>query len=276
MYVHDDHRPHPGVLGLVAFLAPRRLGPSLPSPAPAMARRGRLATARALAATYLQLLCLCRRYAFAAGVDDENGAVVVRRRSLLEPGVRVAAVAEQRGLDHLGGRGDRQEPTHQLARVRERDLRRQAHRDAEHVRARPVGHRQRYSNEEREAILADAESLGVAEAARKHKHGMPQSTVSNWRHRPMAAKGRMSAQEQGPDASSPEPAATTRVAKRHTPSQKPRSWSTRPRTRCWRLEVLRRQPIFDLRLAGAGGEGCAWRRSVADERAESERDRGAA
>ena len=48
--------------------------------------------------------------------------------------------------------------------------------------------RRRYSDEERETILADAEALGVAEAARKHD--VPQTTVSNWRNRPMAAKRR--------------------------------------------------------------------------------------
>ncbi|MDP6607310.1 MAG: transposase [Dehalococcoidia bacterium] len=74
--------------------------------------------------------------------------------------------------------------------------------------------RRRYSADERESILADAESLGVAETARKH--GVPQSTISNWRNRPMAAKG--TAAKSAP--SSPEPSASPRVARRYTPSQK--------------------------------------------------------
>jgi len=41
--------------------------------------------------------------------------------------------------------------------------------------------RREYGVEEREKILADAERLGVAEAARLH--GMPQSSLSNWRNR---------------------------------------------------------------------------------------------
>jgi putative transposase len=41
--------------------------------------------------------------------------------------------------------------------------------------------RRGYGVEEREKILADAERLGVAEAARLH--GMPQSSLSNWRNR---------------------------------------------------------------------------------------------
>lgn len=79
------------------------------------------------------------------------------------------------------------------------------------------GGRRRYSEKERGAILADAESLGVAETARKH--GVPQSTISNWRNRPMAAKRGTGLEERAPQASSPEPAATKRVAKRYTPSQ---------------------------------------------------------
>lgn len=77
--------------------------------------------------------------------------------------------------------------------------------------------RRRYSDEERETILADAKALGVAEAARKH--GMPQTTVSNWRNRPMAAKRQTAAEEPMPAPSSPKPLCP-RVAKRYTPSQK--------------------------------------------------------
>ncbi len=78
--------------------------------------------------------------------------------------------------------------------------------------------RRRYSDEERETILADAEALGVAEAARKH--GMAQMTVSNWRNRPMAVKRRTAPEEPSPPPSSPSPTSTKRVAKRYTPSQK--------------------------------------------------------
>jgi transposase-like protein len=81
-------------------------------------------------------------------------------------------------------------------------------------KARVKDRRRRYSADERESILADAESLGVAETARKH--GVPQSTISNWRNRPMAAKG--TAAKSAP--SSPEPSASPRVARRYTPSQK--------------------------------------------------------
>lgn len=38
--------------------------------------------------------------------------------------------------------------------------------------------RRRYTAEEREAIVADAESRGQSEAARRH--GVPQSTLSHW------------------------------------------------------------------------------------------------
>jgi transposase-like protein len=41
--------------------------------------------------------------------------------------------------------------------------------------------RRRYTDGERAEILRDAEQLGVAATA--DKHGIPQSTVSNWRNR---------------------------------------------------------------------------------------------
>jgi transposase-like protein len=41
--------------------------------------------------------------------------------------------------------------------------------------------RRRHSEQERALLLRDADQLGVAEAARLH--GLPQSTLSNWRHR---------------------------------------------------------------------------------------------
>ena len=80
------------------------------------------------------------------------------------------------------------------------------------------GRRRRYTDEQREAILKDAESLGVVEAARKHR--MPQTTVSHWRNRPMAAKRRTAPEEPVPPPSCPPPTSTPRVAKRYTPSQK--------------------------------------------------------
>jgi transposase-like protein len=41
--------------------------------------------------------------------------------------------------------------------------------------------RRRYSEQERAAILRDAEQLGVVAAA--ERHGVPKTTVSNWRSR---------------------------------------------------------------------------------------------
>ena len=50
--------------------------------------------------------------------------------------------------------------------------------------------RRRYTDKQREMLLADAESLGVMKAARKH--GVPQPTISNWRRRSKAASAGMS------------------------------------------------------------------------------------
>lgn len=44
-----------------------------------------------------------------------------------------------------------------------------------------AGKRRQYTADERAAIFADAAKLGVVEAARRH--GVPQTTVSNWRNR---------------------------------------------------------------------------------------------
>lgn len=89
--------------------------------------------------------------------------------------------------------------------------------------------RRRYTDEERAEILRDAEYLGVAATA--DKHGIPQSTVSNWRNRDA---------RRAPEASGeaePEPVATAeekveatatttnnpRVARSYTPSEKARA-----------------------------------------------------
>jgi transposase-like protein len=46
---------------------------------------------------------------------------------------------------------------------------------------RPGRRRRRYTPEQRQQILRDADELGVGEAARRHQ--VPESTVFNWRHR---------------------------------------------------------------------------------------------
>jgi transposase-like protein len=80
--------------------------------------------------------------------------------------------------------------------------------------------RRRYSAAEREEVLADAEALGVMEAARKH--GVPQPTVSTWKRRYGAAKPpEASPSRPSGDASAEvEAPPTAQVAKRYTPSQK--------------------------------------------------------
>ena len=44
--------------------------------------------------------------------------------------------------------------------------------------------RRKYTIKEREQILAAVDAVGVVEAARRH--GVPQTTVSNWLHRDAA------------------------------------------------------------------------------------------
>lgn len=82
--------------------------------------------------------------------------------------------------------------------------------------------RRQYSAAQREEILADAESLGVMEAARKH--GVPQTTISTWRRRYGKQPERPSAKPAPQSSeSSPRVAESTPkspVAKRYTPSQK--------------------------------------------------------
>ena len=105
--------------------------------------------------------------------------------------------------------------------------------------------RRRYTDEERTAILADAELLGVMEASRKH--GVPQTTVSNWRTRsrkagaseraqgrPAAQSSPSAAEQTGAEAPTPSAARGTatespsgsagvgakRVVKRYTPSER--------------------------------------------------------
>ena len=77
--------------------------------------------------------------------------------------------------------------------------------------------RRRYSAAQREEIMADAEALGVMEAARKH--GVPQTTVSTWRRR--SGNGSEQRSTEGAVASSAvEATPKAHVAKRYTPSQK--------------------------------------------------------
>jgi len=92
--------------------------------------------------------------------------------------------------------------------------------------------RRRYTDEERAQILRDAEHLGVAATA--DKHGIPQSTVSNWRNRGARRAPEASGQAE-PVAPSRhddvveavEVASTTtsgpRVARSYTPSEKARA-----------------------------------------------------
>jgi putative transposase len=110
--------------------------------------------------------------------------------------------------------------------------------------------RRRYTAKEREAILADAESLGVCEAARRH--GVPQPTISGWRRNTAASEsggGESRAEETtlgsgtsrpskasatgsnaGAAASTPAsetavsaPKTSRRLARRYTPSEKARA-----------------------------------------------------
>jgi len=72
--------------------------------------------------------------------------------------------------------------------------------------------RRRYTDEERTAILADAELLGVMEASRKH--GVPQTTVSNWRTRSRKAGASERAQGRPAAQSSPSAAEQTGASER--------------------------------------------------------------
>lgn len=82
--------------------------------------------------------------------------------------------------------------------------------------------RRRYGREEREAILRDAEQVGVAEAGRKHR--VPQSTISNWRNRdaqaPRGVEASPASAEAAPDTSATTTPGKKRAAKRYTPTQK--------------------------------------------------------
>jgi len=96
--------------------------------------------------------------------------------------------------------------------------------------------RRRYTGTERDEILASAEAIGVVEAARRH--GVPQTTVSNWRNRDAGKSSThaASAAEEAttiesnastPTIAAPKPAATVakassskRVARSYTPSEK--------------------------------------------------------
>ena len=89
-----------------------------------------------------------------------------------------------------------------------------------------AGKRRSYTKAQRGAVLADVRTMGVCEAARKH--GIPQTSVSNW----LTRSGRTVAARTGKEAPTPVVAATlrerpattrtiaTRVAKSYTPSQK--------------------------------------------------------
>ena len=97
--------------------------------------------------------------------------------------------------------------------------------------------RRRYTDEQRERILRDAEMFGVCDAA--HRHGVPESTVSKWRSTARAAGEEAGRGEEDP-ASELTPAegrddrtteagdgagsggtrGSPRVARRYTPSQR--------------------------------------------------------
>src|SRR5690606_29151789 len=100
--------------------------------------------------------------------------------------------------------------------------------------------RRRYTPQERQDILRDAEKVGVGEAARQH--GIPESTLFNWRHRlrlegaasagladsPAAPEGTLAADDEGaegggkPSTSRGSRASRLRPARRYTPSEKAR------------------------------------------------------
>jgi transposase-like protein len=91
--------------------------------------------------------------------------------------------------------------------------------------------RQRYTKEQREAVLADVPTIGVSATARKH--GVPQTSVSGWL-RARSREGLTVAavrRKTPPTPVAPTPRETptatrtpsSRVAKTYTPSQGPRA-----------------------------------------------------
>ena len=85
--------------------------------------------------------------------------------------------------------------------------------------------RREYTKEERDAVLADVKKMGVCAAARKH--GIPQTSVSNWLRRGQQTMTSTSKESTTPVAPVRERSATTssrtptsRVARSYTPSQK--------------------------------------------------------
>jgi len=79
--------------------------------------------------------------------------------------------------------------------------------------------RRSYTPQQREAVLADVETLGLMEASRKH--GVPQTTVSHWKRQ--ERKAPVKEETKGPATAPAQPVpegAKRRAAKRYTPSQK--------------------------------------------------------
>jgi putative transposase len=93
--------------------------------------------------------------------------------------------------------------------------------------ATPPPRRRKYTQQQRDQALADAETLGTCAAARKH--GMPESTVSRWRgeqrssspaSKPAPTKKPTATQTSAPPSSTANNSAKKRkVAKHYTPSQ---------------------------------------------------------
>ena len=96
---------------------------------------------------------------------------------------------------------------------------------------RRISKRRRYSADERNEILGSVEQLGVAKASRKHN--VPQTTISNWRHRDVKSSPAgeppptTAVSPVGPPGTSAAPSAPITVerskpspARRYTPSQR--------------------------------------------------------
>jgi transposase InsO family protein len=135
--------------------------------------------------------------------------------------------------------------------------------------------RHRYSVAEREEILADAESLGVMAAVRKH--GVPQTTVSTWRRR--YGVGSELPERRDDLATEPEVPPKARVAKRYTASQKAKVLeyaSAHSVTEAARHFEVSRYAIYDWRRRvqkAAKGEGPSPTSGPSPSEIEEQRDR---
>lgn len=128
--------------------------------------------------------------------------------------------------------------------------------------------RRGYTQEQRDAVLADVETLGVNGAARKHK--VPQPSVSGWLRR--SAKQRK-------EAPKPPKAPAARVQKIYTPSQKAVILEDAARagvTEAAKKHQVSRFSIYDWRhqvKRAAAGEGASPTSGPAPQDIEAQRDR---